>query len=55
MDEDPEASAEYFNKWVEEVKATVPQDRLLVFEVKQGWKPLCKFLGLPEPDVSFPR
>ena len=51
----PEASEAYFNKWVEEVKATVPKERLLVFEAKQGWKPLCEFLGLPVPDGPFPR
>jgi hypothetical protein len=38
----------------EEVKATVPPDRLLVFEVKDGWEPLCKFLGVPVPDEPFP-
>jgi hypothetical protein len=26
----------------------------LVFEVKQGWGPLCEFLKLPEPDAEFP-
>ena len=36
------------------MKQTVPDDRLLVFEVKQGWEPLCKFLNLPIPDESFP-
>ena len=45
----PEASEAYFNKWVEEVKATVPKEKLLIFEAKQGWKPLCEFLGVPEP------
>ena len=39
----------------EEVKATIPADKLLVFEVKQGWEPLCKFLGCPIPkDTPFP-
>ena len=33
----------------------IPADRLLIFEVKQGWGPLCELLGLPEPDESFPR
>ncbi|MGI5420469.1 sulfotransferase [Actinomadura luteofluorescens] len=28
-----------------EVKAHVPEDRLLVFEVKDGWAPPCAFLG----------
>ena len=36
------------------VKQTVPQDRLLVFEPKQGWKPLCEFLHLPIPEGTFP-
>jgi len=37
------------------VKATIPADRLLVFEVKDGWGPLCEFLGVPVPDGPFPR
>lgn len=48
-------SEKFFNRWIETVKATVPADRLLIFEVKQGWEPLCKFLGLPKPDIPFPR
>ncbi len=51
----PEKSAQFFDKWAEQVKATVPQERLLIFEAKQGWDPLCKFLGVPVPDVPFPR
>ena len=35
----------FFNEWVEQVKAEIPAERLLVFEVKQGWGPLCQFLG----------
>ena len=35
IDEGPEASEEYYKKWVENVKATVPKERLLVFDVKQ--------------------
>ncbi len=53
--EGPEASAAFFNKWVDEVKRYVPKERLLVFEVKEGWKPLCDFLGVPVPDIPFPR
>ena len=49
-----EESVEFFNTWVQHVKETVPQDRLLVFEAKQGWEPLCKFLNLPIPEESFP-
>ena len=36
------------------VRATIPPERLLEFEVAQGWEPLCDFLELPVPDVEFP-
>jgi hypothetical protein len=39
---------------IEDVKRSVPADRLLVYEVRQGWEPLCKFLNLPVPNVPFP-
>lgn len=38
-----------------EVERVVPSERLLVFDVKQGWEPLCRFLGVPVPDGPFPR
>ncbi|WP_214411904.1 sulfotransferase family protein [Sphaerisporangium fuscum] len=37
------------------VMAQVPDDRLLVYEVCQGWEPLCEFLGAPVPEEPFPR
>ena len=37
------------------VKAAIPASRLLVFEVRQGWEPLCDFLGVPVPGDAFPR
>lgn len=36
------------------VMATIPPERLLVYEVKEGWGPLCAFLGKPVPDEPFP-
>jgi len=36
------------------VKA-IPPERLLVYELGSGWEPLCAFLGLPVPDVPYPR
>ena len=36
------------------VKATCPKDKLLIFEAKDGWEPLCKFLDLPIPTVPYP-
>ena len=36
------------------VKSLVPPEKLLVYNVKQGWKPLCDFLGCEVPTVTFP-
>ena len=36
------------------VRGIVPAERLLVFDVRDGWEPLCKFLGKPVPDEPFP-
>jgi hypothetical protein len=44
----------YFKDHEEQVKSTVPPDRLLVYEVTQGWEPLCEFLDVPVPDIPFP-
>lgn len=37
------------------VKAAIPAKQLLVYQVKEGWKPLCEFLGVPVPSEPFPR
>lgn len=37
------------------VEAAIPSDRLLVFQVKEGWQPLCGFLGVAVPEGPFPR
>lgn len=37
-----------------EVRAAIAPERLLVFDVREGWEPLCRFLGRPVPDVPFP-
>lgn len=37
------------------VKSAVPEDQLLIFDVRQGWNPLCDFLGVPAPETPFPQ
>ncbi len=44
-----------FHEHVAEVKRTIAPERLLVFEVAEGWEPLCNFLELPIPAGEFPR
>jgi hypothetical protein len=38
----------------EQVKRDVPAERLLVWEVGEGWGPLCEFLEVDVPDVPMP-
>ena len=44
----------HYHQHIEDVKAAVPADRLLVFSADQGWEPLCEFLGVPVPATEFP-
>ena len=44
-----------FNAHIAEVQRTIPKDRLLTFDVRSGWEPLCAFLDVPIPAISFPR
>ncbi len=37
------------------VREGVPAERLLEFDVREGWEPLCRFLGVEAPPTSFPR
>lgn len=37
------------------VRREVPADRLLVYQITDGWQPLCEFLGAEVPDTPFPR
>jgi len=51
---EPEFVETVWNKHIEEVKAYVPKEKLLVYDVRDGWGPLCKFLGTPEPAEPLP-
>src|SRR5215210_4077602 len=46
---DRQQAIEVFERHNEQVREHVPADRLLVYEVKEGWRPLCEFLGAEEP------
>lgn len=39
---------------IDEVTRHVPKKQLLIYEVADGWQPLCDFLGVQIPDESFP-
>jgi len=46
---------DYFRRHNQAIIDTIDPDRLLVFEARQGWAPLCTFLGVPIPNIPFPR
>lgn len=52
---DAEHAKSVFNAHNEAVQRIVPKNRLLVFEAKMGWAPLCQFLGVAVPETDYPR
>ncbi len=52
---DVEGLQKAFTAHNDAVKAAIPEHKLLTFQVKEGWAPLCAFMGVPEPDGHFPR
>ncbi len=46
---------DWFAQWQSYVIASLPPERLLVFQARDGWEPLCAFLGVPVPAEPYPR
>ena len=46
---------DWFVRRNQQVIDALPPERLLVFSPKQGWAPLCAFLGAPVPETPFPQ
>ncbi len=53
--EDKAHAIEVFERHNQEVRDAIDPARLLVFDVREGWGPLCRFLEVPVPDEPFPR
>ncbi len=51
---EPEQLIEQMERHNEQVKQAVPSERLLVWNVSEGWEPLCEFLELDVPDGPLP-
>ena len=43
-----------YRKHLAYVRSIVPKNRLLIWNIKDGWKPLCDFLDKPIPSEKFP-
>lgn len=53
--EDRAFAVAMYRQYCENVIDEVPEDRLLIYEVSEGWEPLCRFLGLEIPSEPFPK
>lgn len=52
--EDQAYATSVFEQHAAAVREEVPPERLLVLDVRDGWAPLCDFLGVAVPDEPFP-
>jgi hypothetical protein len=53
--DDPSYAMGVFERHNADVKKNVPPERLLVYDIRQGWEPLCQFLDVPVPQgTPFP-
>ena len=52
--EEPDYAIEIFERHNQAVRDAIDPDRLLVYELGQGWQPLCDYFGVPVPDSDFP-
>jgi hypothetical protein len=50
-----EHATRVFKRHIAEVQAEISADRLLTFDLSDGWEPLCEFLGVAVPDIPFPK
>ena len=53
--DDEDHARTVFETHIHEVQQTIAPERLLTFDVAEGWEPLCAFLGVPVPEEPFPR
>ncbi|MBS0571623.1 MAG: hypothetical protein JSS08_00010 [Proteobacteria bacterium] len=51
---DREIALAAFRRRTADVRDALPAERLLVFDVAEGWQPLCAFLDVDVPAAPFP-
>ncbi len=44
-----------FESHIDAVRRAIPPERLLIYQVSDGWEPLCDFLGVETPDAPYPQ
>jgi hypothetical protein len=51
---DKEKTIAAFKEWNRQVLEYIPKEKMLVFNAKEGWEPLCRFLNVPVPQKPYP-
>ena len=49
-----EHAKKVYYEHINEVTNYVPKSQLLIYDVSEGWNPLCSFLDVPIPKTDFP-
>ncbi|CAA0098198.1 Uncharacterised protein [BD1-7 clade bacterium] len=52
--EDKSHVIDIYEKHIEKVRTSLSPERLLIFDTRDGWEPLCSFLNRPVPPIPFP-
>jgi hypothetical protein len=52
---DHDSVIEVYKRHNAEVRRRIAPDRLLVYEITQGWEPLCRVLGVSVPAIPMPK
>ncbi len=53
--EDKHLAMARYQEHIDEIEQAIPKEKLLIYSVKEGWEPLCEFLGKDVPKTDFPR
>jgi predicted naringenin-chalcone synthase len=51
---DRDYALQVFDRHRRQVVETVPAEQLLIYDIRDGWGPLCEFLEVPVPETPFP-
>lgn len=51
----PNKGKQVYEDHVAQIRSMVPPERLLEYQIGDGYGPLCEFLGEEMPDTQFPR
>lgn len=55
IENNAETGKDWYRGFMKELKETIPREKLLVMNIKEGWEPICSFLGHEVPLYPFPR